>query len=542
MAKMNTMVDELDDSVSEGFDVQRYLGVVRRRHLQFLIPLLLGWAAVWGTSWVLPPTYRSGTLILVEQPTMPKDYVTPNVSDDLQDRLRSITEQILSRTRLLHIIDQMNLYADVHGNMTADDKVERMRKKIEIELVRDAQNRVSAFNVYFSAHDPNVAQKVTSELTNLFINENLEVRQQQSEGTTKFLENQLETARQTLSEQEEKIRQFKAMHPGELPAQVGSNLQILAGLQSQLQTEEDALNTARQQRVYLETLVNQYRSLGNSPKSADGSTLGLAEVDAELDKLKAQLADLSSHYTDRHPDVRKLKEQIAETEKTRARIVADMKAKQSAPSDPNAAGPSTEAADIKDPSSPLVQLQGQVQSNRLEIASRERSVADLKSKVVDYQARLNQEPVREQQLSDLTRGYEQSKANYDELLKKKNESAMATSMELLQQGERFRIIDPPSLPLKPDFPNRLKFCGFGLGFGLILGLMVAGAFEVMDDRIHDEKELQDLLPVAVISEIPAISAEEDERREHKRLWLGWATAVFVSVTILLGSAISYLRG
>jgi hypothetical protein len=187
-------------------------------------------------------------------------------------------------------------------------------------------------------------------------------------------------------------------------------------------------------------------------------------------------------------------------------------------------------------------LQGQLQANRVEIANRERSVTDLKAKVADYQGRLNQEPVREQQLSDLTRGYEQSKANYDELLKKKNESAMATSMELLQQGERFRIIDPPSLPVKPDFPNRLKFCVIGLGIGLALGIVVAGAFEVMDDHIYEEKELQKLLPVAVISEIPAMAAATDERDERRRLWMGWAAAVFVSVTILLGSALSYLRG
>jgi hypothetical protein len=113
---------------------------------------------------------------------------------------------------------------------------------------------------------------------------------------------------------------------------------------------------------------------------------------------------------------------------------------------------------------------------------------------------------------------------------------------LLQQGERFRIIDPPSLPVKPDFPNRLKFCGIGLGIGLALGVVVAGAFEMLDDRIHDEKELQRLLPIAVISEIPALTVSSDEQRERGRLWLGWATAVFVSVTILLGSALSYLRG
>jgi len=477
-------------------------------------------------------------LILVEQPTMPKDYVTPNVNDDLQDRLRSITQQILSRTRLLHIIDQLNLYAGSHGHLSPDDQVERMRKDIDIELVRDGEGRVSAFNVSYLSQDPHTAQRVTSELTNLFISENLEVRQQQSEDTTKFLESQLETARKTLSDQEEKIREFKGQHVGQLPAQVGSNLQILAGLQSQLQAEEDALNTAKQQRVYLETLVSQYRSVPGLPKLDGGAPVGLPALDAELDKLRAQLADLSAHYTDRHPDVRKVKEEIARTEKMRSQMAADLKAKASSTQPDNAA----DAADLRDPSSPMVQLQGQVQANRAEIANREQGVKELTAKITDYQARLNQEPVREQQLSDLTRGYDQSKANYDELLKKKNESAMATSMELLQQGERFRIIDPPSLPLKPDFPNRLKFCTIGLGIGLALGVVVAGSFEMMDDRIYDEKEFQKLLPVAVISEIPAIMAATDEQLERRRLWLGWAAAALVSAAILLGSALSYLRG
>jgi uncharacterized protein involved in exopolysaccharide biosynthesis len=253
------MVDDFEEQSSEGFDLQRYLGIVRRRHLQFLIPLFVGWALVWSASWVLPPRYQSTTLILVEQATMPKDYVTPNVNDDLQDRMQSITQQILSRTRLLHIIDQLSLYVDPHAQPSPDQKVDSMRKDIDIELVKDARNQITAFNVSYSSRDPHLAQQVTSELTNLFINENLEVRQQQSEDTTKFLESQLEAARKTLSDQEDKIRQFKALHPGELPAQVGSNLQILAGLQSQLQTEEDALNTAKQQRVYLETLMTQYR-------------------------------------------------------------------------------------------------------------------------------------------------------------------------------------------------------------------------------------------------------------------------------------------
>jgi succinoglycan biosynthesis transport protein ExoP len=533
------MIDHLDEKDSEGFDLQHYLGVVRRRHLQFLIPLFLGWTVVWGASWVLPPKYRSSTLILVEQPTMPKDYVTPNVNDDLQSRLQSITQQILSRTRLLQIIDRLNVYAG--SRITEDEKVERMRKDIDIELVRDAGNQINAFNVHYSSHDPHVAQKVTSELTNLFINENLEVRQQRSEDTTSFLIGQMETARKSLAEQEEKVRQFKAQHLGELPGQLASTLQILGGLQSQLQNDEDGLTAARQQHVYLQTLADQYRALQASSRTSDG-TVGLPALDQQLDKLKAQLSDLSSHYTERHPDVRKLKEQIAETEKMRAQLLASLKSKDAiAPTDGAEMTPNFGNTDPAQ-SSVQAQIQGQLKSNQVEISNRERSIAALKARVDEYQARLSQEPIREQQLADLTRGYDQSKANYDELLKKKNQSAMATSMELLQQGERFQVLDPPSYPQKPDFPNRLKFCGIGLGIGLALGVVVAGAFEMMDDRIYDEKELQELLPVAVISEIPTITAASDERRERRRMWIGWATAAFVSGTILVGSAISYLRG
>src|SRR5262249_54498194 len=147
---------------------------------------------------------------------------------------------------------------------------------------------------------------------------------------------------------------------------------------------------------------------------------------------------------------------------------------------------------VTDPShpSPLAQLQSQLQANSAEIGNRERAISEITNRINDYQGRLNQEPVREQELADLTRGYDQSKANYDDLLKKKNGSAMATSMELMQQGERFRIIDPPSLPQKPDFPNRLKFCGIGLGVGLALGVVVAGAFEMLDAKVYDEKALK----------------------------------------------------
>jgi LPS O-antigen subunit length determinant protein (WzzB/FepE family) len=115
-------------------------------------------------------------------------------------------------------------------------------------------------------------------------------------------------------------------------------------------------------------------------------------------------------------------------------------------------------------------------------------------------------------------------------------------MEKLQQGERFRIIDPPSVPLKPDFPNRLKFCGMGLAVGMGLGIALVGALEMMDNRLYSEKEIKDMLPVPVISEIPEVSNHADELNAKRKMWLGWATAAVVFVTILAGSAFSYLRG
>jgi len=535
------MPELLEEQNSESPDLQRYLDVVRRRYPFFLIALFLGWLVVWGVSWLLPVSYKSSTLILVEQPTMPKDYVVSNINEDLQDRIQNISQQILSRTRLLHIIDHLNLYGGSQNKLTPDEKAARMRKDIEIELVRDARNlEITAFKIYYSANDPHVAQLVTSELTSLFINENLEVREQQSEDTTKFLESQLETARQGLAAQDAKIRAFKGQHVGDLPTQQASNLQILSGLQSQLGNEQDALNTAQQQRIYLETLISQYRSSQASTRTTpEGSPSGLVAIDQQLSKLRSQLANLSSQYTDQYPDIRSLKIEIAKTEKMRIERAAELKNNKS-----NAAGQPDKGAVTTDPAeeaqnAAISQLQSQLQANKAELANRQAAIAQLQGKISDYQSRLNDEPVREQQLADLTRDYDQSKANYDNLLKKEIDSKMATSMEQMQKGERFRMIDPPSLPLKPASPDRLKLSGIGLGLGLALGVVTAGALEFIDDRLHSEKQLKTLLPMKVISEIPEVLTAPDEQMHKRRVWLTWAMTAVTLVTIAVGSFFSY---
>jgi succinoglycan biosynthesis transport protein ExoP len=526
------MVDLQEEQAAEKPDFQRYLNIARRRQMQFVVPLFIGWLLVWGSSWVLKPKFKSSTLILVEEPTMPKDYVAPNVSDDLQDRMQSITQQILSRTRLLSIIQNLHLYQDGRTKRSPEEMVERMRKDIAIDLVRDTRNnQITAFRIFFTAHDPHVAQEATSALKDLFINETLKSRQEESQGTTKFIEDQLKDASAQLAAQEAKVHDYQATHQGALPEQATSNLQILSGLQAQVQNDQDALNAARQQRVLLQSQLDQYRSAKELPVTPGVMPTGLTAMDVNLATLRAQLVDLSSRYTDSYPDVRKLKEQIAETQKQRDQMAALEK------KNAGVGGSSMDAA----PGSPQAQLESQLQANKLEIANREQAITGLQQRIGEYEGRLNATPATEQQLAELNRGYDQSKANYDDLLKKKNASEMATSMEELQQGERFTMLDPPSLPAKPDFPNHLMFCGLGLAVGIAFGVLVAGAFEFLDDRLYSEKEIKNLLPVSVISEIPDVVNTTDEANNKRVMVINWAATAAVFVVILAAAAISYLH-
>jgi succinoglycan biosynthesis transport protein ExoP len=531
-------MEEEQQESSQLPDFAQIKGIVRRRRWQVLVPFFCSWALVWGASWLIPSTYRSGTLILVEQPSVPSKYVESNIDSDIQHQLDSITQQILSRTRLLRIIDSLGLYAQDRKHKNPDDLVETMRKDIEIELTHSDDKKLSSFNIYYASRDPKMAQAATSELANLFITENLEERQKRSESTTNFLEDQLVQARAKLAAQEAKLRVFKDQHLGELPTQTQSNLQILTGLQAQVQANQDSLNRAKQQNAYLESLINQYRAMDSGSKPGEtGGPVGLAAIDKELDELKAQLADLTSRYTDKHPDVRKTKEQIARTEKMRERIVAEM----TSPATSSSTIPA--AARSLDPkTAPMLEMESQLKANRLEIANREAEIKDEQGKINQYQARLNMAPVMEQQYADITRDYDQSKTDYEALLAKKNQSEMSTDLEKTEQGERFRMLDPPNLPVRPYKPNRLMLCGAGLAVGLVLGGGLAFGHEMLSGKIYSEREIKKLIPFDVIAEIPPIESLEEQSCHRRGAWIAGAAAVVVVGFILLGSAVTYLYG
>jgi polysaccharide chain length determinant protein (PEP-CTERM system associated) len=531
-----------DENTTEKPDFAEYWALARRRYWHFLVPMFLGWVAIFALSWLMPTVYRSGTLILVEQPRVPQQYVVPVVTSDLQQRLNSITQQILSRTRLEGIINKLNLYSNERAHKTPDDLVERMRKDIDVELVRSTGDKeVTAFNVYYSSRDPRLAQRVTSELTRLFITENLETRRAQAEQTTQFLQSQLDDARSSLAQQEDRLRKYKDQYLGELPGQLQSNMQILGGLQSQLQAEQDALGRAKQQNTYLQSLLSQYATLQTSVSTGNANgPIGLPAVDQELDRLRAQLADLSSHYTDRHPDVRKVKEQIANAERIKQKIKDDLAAKASGT---QPSGDSTGAADYGDSreTAAVLEVRSQLQANEIEIANRQKALKDLEGKISEYQGRLNRTPVREQQLADITRDYDQSRSNYESLLAKKNQSELATALEKEQQGETFRVVDPPSLPTKPYSPDRFKMVCLGFFVGIVLGVGGAGIAEFTDDRLHQEAEIKKLVSADVLIELPPVLSANDEHKQMQRRWLAFSMGSLALVIIMAGTVFNYIK-
>src|ERR1700674_3736970 len=549
------MPDELDQMLSS---LEDYWAIARRRRWWILIPVFLSWAAVWGISWLLPSIYQSEALILVQQQIVPNQYVVPNVSVSPQDRLQTLSQQVLSRTRLQATIDRFHLYPDPHGLsvlLLPGEPIEHMRRDIELELVPAPghPDEFTAFKLRYSAKSPELAQQVNDDLTSPFVNENVEAQQQLSQDTTSFLENQLADARTKMEEQEAKVAAFKAKHLGELPSQLEMNVQqILGGIQAQLQNSHQALESARQQKAYLESQLRQNQSAQASSGSGgagNGTARGIAdsatpakELDKELMDLRLRLQDLQERYTDDHPDVVALKDKILKKEELRKHAEDEVAANPSSRKTANAAN-SASMEDVHNSSSTsLMQLESQLKANQLEIQNYQKHESELESQVSAYLARLNVAPETEQELANISRGYDESKANYNSLLQKQMQSQLATSLEQRQKGEQFRILDPPSLPNKPSAPNHFKVSLVALALGIALGLGIATLLELTDVRVRKERDLVGIVPVSVLVGIPHLSTPGETRSHVLRGWTELGAATAIAILIVLGNFYAFVKG
>ncbi len=506
--------------------------ILVRRRWWLMGPLFVCGLGGFAVARLWPRLYRSEALILVEQQTVPAQYITPNVTTDAQDRLRSMTQQILSRTRLTRLIEQFNLYPRDRAHMIMDDLVEKMRKEIKIDPGKAGRSgQLTAFTISFAAESPRLAQQITDQLTSILLEQSKAGPGQASEGTTSFLENQLEEARKDLDEKEQRQRQFKMQYLGELPEQEQSNLQILNSLETQLHSTSDALTRAQQDRIYLESARNEHvaapqkTAQSSAQASADGGSQ-TAAADAALSNLREQLTQLEAKYTPQHPDIIRLKDEIAEWESLKEHVDVP----------PASAAPSPNSASDQPKGQASIEIESRLKGNATEIAGYRKDMADLQHRITDLQSRLSLTPVREQQLSEVDRDYENARASYQSLLSKKLESELATNLEKRQQGQQLRVLDAASLPRKASEPNPtlVSISGWLVGLGLGIGLMVVR--ERMLGVLVSEADVNSCTHLPVLVRIPVLRSQ----REHAtRRWLRALEVCAVAVLILgsVGSGI-----
>ena len=482
--------------------MEDYADILRRRIWLILFSASILLAVGIGLSYVVPPKYVSQTLILIEQQKIPEDYVKPVVEQDLNSRLASMKEQILSRSRIEPIINQFNLFADGKANM--DARLAMTQKAIGIKSIPAGQSGgMPGFYISFTAQDPHVAQQVCSEITSLFINENQNAREASAKGTTDFLKQQLADSKKNLDDQDAKLAVFQQRYFGMLPDQAQSNSNTLQALTTQLDAVTQSLSRQQQDVTFLQTMVaQQTQENQNSGVSAAGALVD--ERKAALKTLMQQRQALEAQYTPDHPDVVEVSRKIANLQAEIARAATEPTPVSASPIVPRSDPPQ------------LQQLKAQLHAATQALAEGKQEQARLGGQIRSYEAKMESTPQVEEQYKELTRDHQTALDFYNSLLKKMNDSSMATALEQHQQGEQFRVMDAANLPSSPTFPNRISFAAGGLAAGVILGLLLSGLFEYRDTALRNERDVWAFTKLPTLAQISHIEGLPQPEKHHGR--------------------------
>ena len=447
-----------------------YFAILKKRWWILAIPALILPILAYAASYLVSPQYTSQTLVLVEQQKVPESLVKPVIAEDITGRLASMREQILSRSRLQPILERFNLFAADHMNM--DDRLDLMRKDIDIKPIQSEMAHLPGFYISFKASDARTAQAVCEEITSMFVSENLRARSDQTQGTTDFLRQQLDQAKRSLDDQDAKLAKFQQQYVGKLPGQEEGNLNMLNSLNTQLSASTQQIERMQQDKTLMEAMLAQQQHDTATPEI---QRLAPQTQQTELQSLMSQEADLTARYTDDYPDVVSIRRKIKDLKHQMAQ----------APASP-AAGSQV----ISHSDSPETQrLRLQIKAMDMAIAQRKRDQSGTQGQVNLYQERISASPLVQEQYKNLTRDYQQAQAFYDDLLKKMNESRMASDLEHRQQGEQFRVMDAANLPDAPTSPKRPVFAAGGLIFGLALGLGIIALLEYRNTALRTERDI-----------------------------------------------------
>lgn len=472
-----------------------------RRKWQILVPAMA--VVIAASSWIyrLPNRYRSDALLLVVPQRVPETFVRSAVATRGDERLHSITEQILSRTQLEEIIREFELYTDRRKTAAMQDIVESMRlRDIEIQSVKG-----DAFRLSFIADSPEVAMRVADRLASLFIGQTSHDRETLAEGTDRFLEAQLEDARRKLVDNETRLEEYRRRHTGELPQQLDANVQGLHNTEMQIQVVAESLNRDRDRQLALDRSLRDAELAGPSegdrpsaPRAADGDRSKLSASE-QLARAEAALEAMTTTLTEQHPDFVAMKQTIADLRKR-----ADAERAQQAESGERRVADTRRRNRLEELRTELSELQQQ-------IAQKTEDQERLRGLLLNYQRRIEVEPTREAELAALTRDYDTLQETYRGLLTKKQESQIAANLERQQIGAQFKVLDPARLPERPFAPNRARLHAAAVLAGLAFGVMFGVVLEWFDRGMRTEDDVRDALGLPVLATIPVAPSRGGRR-------------------------------
>ncbi len=493
---------------AKAYTIDEYIEILRRRVWYIVIPfiLIVTGAATYTIS--APRQYKASTLILVSPQRIPEAFVQATVTSKVEERLQSIAQEVLSRTRLEQIIAELKLYQKEQKTLSREEVFALMQKDIKIELPTKREESKGFFTISYIGPDPNLVTTVANRLASQFIEENLKLRAQQAVGTTEFLSTEVASAKAKLDELETAVTKYKRRFMGELPEQRDTNIRILDQLQNQDRKTGESLRAAQDRKLYLQKQLTDLELPISPQGGAGGEKNGEASsgkssplqkekgaasaspaaergssYESQKETLTKDLEGLRAKYTENHPDIITAKKKLADFEAKKDTYTS----KYNINNDPR-----------------YKELKNQLAMTDLEIKRFEDEERNIAREMNKYRARIEQTPAREQDMASLMREYENTKLTYEGLLKKNQEAQQAENLEKRQKGEQFRIIDPARAPEKPFSPDIPKILLIGLLAGIGAGFGAALLREQMDRSFHDAGDVEITLGFKVLATIPKI--------------------------------------
>jgi polysaccharide chain length determinant protein (PEP-CTERM system associated) len=468
-----------------------YLSMIRRRRWTWLTPLLASAVAGWLLVKYLPHEYKSSTTIGVTAALVSPNLISQTTPFDNQERMRAIQQQLLSVPILARVAREEGApESQVERGMA------RLRSGISITVpepvaAMNEPRRLDTFVINYLDTTPERAQRIANRLASVFVEENSKVRTERANDTTAFIDAQLAASQVRMTELEARLRRSKEAHIGQLPEQTQANLQTLAGLRQQVVANATAARSERDRLSLIERQIDAIdRNTVDEPGAGRPDTSVLS-AEGRVAKLEQDLAAAQATYTDKHPDVRALKEELASARRDAQSVRQQPAADRIARLGRNPA---------------YQQLVGERELSRQRIRDLDRDSQDTQTLIKAYQARVEAAPMVEQQLASIERDYALERQQYSDLSAKQRAASIAASVERDRSGERFSVLEPATYPLEPLKPVPMRVMLGSLLVGLCLGAALTLGREYLDASIRDERDIRDTLELPVLGSIKHIPA------------------------------------